>query len=147
MRAASIPAAPGTGWSLAPAIGARGPAKRSSSMSCARRSATLALRASRGLPAASRSRNRLTRGSSGTVEEKVRLQTQRFACRRGPCTEIDAVVREHGHDQAVDAERDAARVRGLAAVVAHVPHVAEVLAVIVEAHARGGRCLGGVRVR
>ena len=64
------------------------------------------------------------------------------APRSGHCGEIEAVGREQRQGQAVDAEGDAAGMSDLAGFGAQIPRRAEMVAVIVEAHARG-RLLGG----
>jgi len=66
------------------------------------------------------------------------LESQSLPSRRRPLLEIEAVIGEQRHGQAIDAERDAAGMSQLVVVVTNAPHLAEVLAVIVKAHARGG---------
>src|ERR1051326_9024457 len=65
----------------------------------------------------------------------------RFAHRCGPASEIDAVGGEQRQRQPVEPERDAAGVGHLAGRGADVPGRAEMIAVIIEAHACG-RLLG-----
>src|SRR5579863_4960940 len=117
-----------------PLTAAAGPASFMSSESPKRRSSTEVSNALGGLPAASTSKNRLTRGSNGTR----RSEGQRGLCHRRPLLQIQAVIGEHGHRQPVDSKGHATGVRQLALVVMDAPHLAEVLTVIVEAHARRG---------
>src|SRR5579863_6936855 len=120
-----------------PPTAAAGPASFISSESPKRRSSTVASSALGGLPAASTSKNRLTRGSSGTVTLR-RSEGQRGLCHRRPLLQVQAVICEQRHRQPVDAKGDAAGVRQFALVVMDTPHLAEVLPVIVETHARRG---------
>src|SRR6202041_1770166 len=99
-----------------------------------------------GFPAANTSRNRLTRGSSGKgVRAAGGSERQRPPGYGRPPIELESVVGEQGDDQPIDAKGHAARVRGSAARIVHMPHLAEVIAVIIETHARGRRCVRVVR--
>src|SRR6202453_2156637 len=140
----SAPSGPGRLRSSTCSRETGGPANSIKETSPLRRSSTVALRASGGLPAASRSRKRLTRGSRG-IRARIALESQRLPSRRRPFLEIEAVIGEQRHGQAIDAERDAAGMSQLTIVVTDAPHLAEVLAVIVEAHAGGGRCARIIR--
>src|SRR5580692_5989886 len=95
-----------------------------------RRASTVAVRGSGGLPAARISRKRLTRGSSGICAIAGTLQSQRLARARRPLGEVQSVIGEHGHGQAVDTECHAAGMRQLALVIADAPDLAEVFAVV-----------------
>src|SRR5262249_51360446 len=76
---------------------------------------------------------------------KRRSEPEGRADRRRPVPDAGAVGGEHRHGQPVHAEGDATGVGGRAVLVHQVPGVAEVLAVIVEAHAGGGLGLGADR--
>src|ERR1700728_1805336 len=109
-----------------------------------RRSAIVACRASGGLPAARRFKKRLTRGSRG-ISARINLQSQCFSCRRRPLLEVQAVIREQCDCEPIDSKGDAAGMCQLALLVADPPHLSEMLAVVVEAHARGRRCARIIR--
>src|ERR1700727_962324 len=146
-RMRSAPSGPGRIRSSTRSTATGGAANSIKETSPLRRSSTVALRASGGLPAASRSRKRLTRGSRG-IRARITLEgleRQRLPSRRRPFLEIEAVIGEQRDGQAIDAERDAAGMRQLAIVVTDAPHLTEVLTVIVEAHAGGGRCARIIR--
>src|SRR5262249_30275441 len=68
---------------------------------------------------------------------QCQLQCQGLARRGGPVAQVETVRREQGEGEAVDAEGDAAGVDQLAGRGRDLPGLAEVLAVIVEAHAGG----------
>src|SRR5580704_17605673 len=133
----SAPSGPGSVRSSIRSSASGGAANSIKEMSPLRRSSTVALRASGGLPAARRFKKRLTRGSRG-IRARTALERQSLPSRRRPLLEIEAVIGEQRHGQAIDAERDAAGMRELAIVVPDAPHLADVLAVVVEAHAGGG---------
>src|SRR5207302_1441324 len=67
-------------------------------------------------------------------------KAQRFARRRRPGAQVEAMGGEQRQGEAIDAERDAARMGELARSGLQLPGLAEVVLVIVEAHA-GGRLL------
>ena len=80
-----------------------------------------------------------TRGSSGMDRHPGIREPTHGPGRPAALLEVQAVNREQRHGQSVDTEGDAAGVGQFALVVVDAPHLAEVLAVVVEAHARGGR--------
>src|SRR4051794_22765572 len=82
----------------------------------------------------------LKRPPSGESSER-----QRVAGGRRPVLELETVRREQRQGQAVDAEGDAARMRNIAILDPQIPGLAEMIAVIVEAHAGGRLLLGAHR--
>src|SRR5689334_397299 len=64
------------------------------------------------------------------------LQRQRLANRRRPAREVEPVCCEQRERQPIDAEGDATGMRHVAGGGAQVPGQAEMVAMIVEAHAR-----------
>src|ERR1700689_5004282 len=122
------PAGPGKVRSSMRLTAGPGPPSFMSSASPKRRFSTDVSRALGGLPVASTSRNRLTRGSSGTVWIPGLLESHSGAGHRRPFQEVQAVNREQRNGQPVDAEGDAAGVRQLSFVVVDTPHLAEVFA-------------------
>src|SRR3984957_18126949 len=119
-RMRSAPSGPGRIRSSTRSTATGGAANSIKETSPLRRSSTVALRASGGLPAASRSRKRLTRGSRG-IRARITLEGQlkrkRLPSRRRPFLEIKAVIGEQRDGQAIDAERDAAGMSRLTLVV------------------------------
>src|SRR5581483_11735481 len=98
--------------------------------------------APRGAVAASLSRKRLTWLSRGTCERaRCRwggwLQAEGVLRRDRPAGELQTVNAEERDRQTVHSKRDAARMRQGAVLALDAPGDPEVLAVVVEAHARG----------
>jgi hypothetical protein len=75
--------------------------------------------------------------------ESIRSHHQTLAHIRRPLGEVEAVRPEQGDGETVHAERDAGGVGRRAGAIGKAPGRAEVVAVVVEAHA-GGRFLGGM---
>src|SRR5271170_4741926 len=151
-RSCSGPCGPGTVWAvMAPTVSGT-PEKLNSCATAPRRSSTVWLSALTGFIAARVSRKRFARGSRGIISFSGRAdsaaatrRSQRQGAPRGsrPLGELHPVIGEQRHRQPVHAERHAAGVRRLVAAVLHAPHVAEMLAMVIEAHA-GGRPGAGV---
>src|SRR5947207_5146373 len=127
------------------------PAKASSCCSALRRAPIVRLRALGGLVAASRSNRRLAWGSSGMLlrargrAARARSQRKRGAHRARPARELEPVDAEQRDGEAVHAKGDAAGVRGGTGLVLQAPDHAELVAMVVEAHAGGGLRAGVVR--
>src|SRR5712692_6330526 len=69
------------------------------------------------------------------------LERQRLARRRRPVPQVETVRRKQGEREAIDAEGDAGRVRESARLGLELPGLAEMVLVVVEAHAGGRRLL------
>src|SRR5436305_3229882 len=130
----------------------RRPEKASRSCSALRRSLIVRLRALGGLVAASRSNRRLAWGSSGMLLKEggpqrapasARSQRERGAHRARPARGLQTVDAEQRDGQPVHAKGDAAGVRGGTGFVLQAPDHAELVAMVVEAHA-GGRLRASV---
>ena len=119
----------------------------------ARRSSTESASALGGFMAASVSRKRLALGSSGMREAAEQGARAASAYHKASARRVEAgqrvrsspMVGEERDHESIHAEGDTARVGRLIAAVLQSPHLAKVLAVIVEAHAGGGLCLLVVR--
>src|SRR5580692_657716 len=133
-RVSGKPLGPGIVRSEILPIGSPGPEKLNSCCSPVRRSLTVRARTLGGFRAASLSRNRLARGSSGMEE----LEGQCLSHGVGPVRDLHAVVREERHGEPVHAESNTTGVGDGARAVVNAPDLAEVLEMTVEAHAGGG---------
>src|ERR1700678_1055402 len=122
-------------------VGRRVPANASICCSASRRSATDRDSALGGLSAASLFRNRSTLASSGmcAAPSERGAEAQRTPTIRGPLGHGNPADAEHGNRHAIHAEGHTGSVRDLAAGGRDTPDVPEMLLVIIEAHAGGGR--------